>query len=118
MRNQTILAALTATTIVLFLASEAKAWGAAHVGYTHVGPNGAYHYGRTEAAGPYGAYSGAHVGGVSTYSRSSAYGPDTLPSYSSGSAYHYSTAGYGGYSAGGVRSGGFTDYSTGVYRRW
>jgi hypothetical protein len=35
--------------------SEVDAYGAGHVGYTHVGPNGAYHTGTTVAAGPGGA---------------------------------------------------------------
>ena len=38
----------------LLMPSRAAAWGAAHVGYTHVGPNGVYHTGRTVAAGPSG----------------------------------------------------------------
>ena len=54
--------ALIAAAAMLATASQAHAWGAYHVGYTHVGPEGVQHYGRTAAVGPYGAYSGAHYG--------------------------------------------------------
>jgi hypothetical protein len=93
--------------------AKAHAWGAAHVGYTHVGPNGVYHYGRTAAVGPYGAYSGAHVGGYGyggAYHYGGAYG-------GYGDAYHYNT-GYGGaYHYGTVPAGEY-GYRAGVYRRW
>ena len=74
---------------VLVMPSRAGAYGAAHVGYTHVGPNGVYHTGATAAAGPGGAYAGGHttaVGGGGAY----------------GGAYHY---GYGGSSAGASYNG-------------
>src|SRR5947199_9066001 len=61
----------------LLMPSKVDAYGAAHVGYTHVGPSGVQHYGATEAYGRGGAYGGEHA---------SAYG-------ASGGAYH---AGYGG----------------------
>jgi len=75
----------------LVTAGEAQAWGAYHVGYTHVGPAGVYHYGRTAAVGPYGG----------AYAR--------MPYSGYAGAY-----GYGGFRAGvygGAAAGGF-------YRRW
>ena len=75
------------------MAGDAQGWGAYHVGYTHVGPAGAYHVGRTAAVGPYGgAY--ARVPGPAGYA--GAYG-------------------YGGFRAGGVYGGA---YRGGFYRRW
>lgn len=78
-----ILSAFACTLFCLFTPSEAKSWGAAHVGYTHVGPNGIYHAGATAVRTPYGSgyhYGTAGVGG-----------------------YHYGAAGVGGYGAAGVR---------------
>jgi hypothetical protein len=69
----TIFAAALATSI---LPSSAHGYGAAHVGYTHVGPNGVYHTGETAARGP--------EGGVYGTSHTTAYG-------AGGSAYHSST---------------------------
>jgi hypothetical protein len=85
-----------ATLVLLALPSKANAYGAAHVGYTHVGANGVYHTGRTAAYGPGGAYAGGHTG---------AYGYGGA-SYHSGGAYHAGyryTPGYGG--AAGYRYG-------------
>src|SRR5258707_15305560 len=64
----------------LLTPSKVDAYGAAHVGYTHVGPNGVQHYGATAVHGPGGTYPGQH---------GSAYG--------AGGAYHArSGAAYGG----------------------
>jgi hypothetical protein len=105
----------------LLTASQAHAWGAAHCGYTHVGPQGVQHYGATAACGPNGSYSGSHYSGAGaggSYSGGSAhanYGG------SSESAYHYSgTSSYGAYHSTGV---GCTNayggaYSSGVYRAY
>ena len=82
--------ALLVALATLMTANDARAWGAFHAGYTHFGPGGVYHYGRTAAVGPYGAYSGAHVGGYGAY----------------GGAYH---AGYGY----GERYGGYSAASHG-----
>jgi hypothetical protein len=85
--------AIAVTLGTLSMAGEAQAWGAYHVGYTHVGPAGAYRVGATAAAGPYGgAY--ARVPGGGGYA--GAYG-------------------YGGFRAGGAYGGA---YAAGVYRRW
>jgi hypothetical protein len=53
---------LAATLLPLLVASRAQAWGAAHVGYTHVGPAGVYHVGRTAGVGPYGGFYGGRWG--------------------------------------------------------
>ena len=97
MLNKIILVVVAALAALL-TPSQVIAYGAAHVGYTHVGPNGVYHAGATEASGPRGAYAGGHT---------SAYG-------ASGGAYH---AGYGGaYHAGygGAAAGGY-HYSSSYY---
>src|SRR5262249_19130807 len=77
MLKKIILAACVAAVLALALPSRASAYGAAHVGYTHVGPNGVYHTGETVARGPGGTYGTAHTGAYGT----------------GGGAYH---AGYGG----------------------
>jgi len=117
LRNSTIVA-IVAGIAALLTPAPAQAWGAAHVGYTHVGPSGVYHYGRTAAVGPYGAYSGAHVGGYGyggTAYHAGAYGYGGAY----GGAYHYNTGyGYGGaYNYGTIPYGGY-GYESGVYRRW
>src|SRR5262249_5539862 len=43
--------AAAATLVSLATSSEVQAWGCYHAGYTHVGPSGVYHYGRTYAGG-------------------------------------------------------------------
>jgi hypothetical protein len=78
MLNKIILPAVVAALAALLTPSVAGAYGAAHVGYTHVGPNGVYHAGATEVRGGYG---GAAYGG-----------------------YHYTT-GYGGAAVGGASYG-------------
>ena len=59
MLRHSMFVAVAAAAAALLSPTKADAWGAAHVGYTHVGPSGAYHYGRTAAVGPYGSYRGA-----------------------------------------------------------
>jgi hypothetical protein len=112
---RTLFVALAATLLTLWTASPAQAWGAYHVGYTHVGYGGVQHYGRTAVVGPYGAYGGAHYGGVGyggAYRGGYGYGDRY------GGAYGYH-AGYGGYDYGGFRAGGvYGGYRAGVYRRW
>ena len=48
MLNKIITLATVVALATLLMPSRANAYGAAHVGYTHVGPNGAYHVGGTE----------------------------------------------------------------------
>ncbi len=47
-----VLATFAVALMPLLTASEVHAYGAAHVGYTHVGPNGVQHYGATERTVP------------------------------------------------------------------
>jgi hypothetical protein len=59
-----ILPAAVAVLAALLTPSKVDAWGAAHVGYTHVGPRGVSHAGRTAVAGPRGAAVGGRAGAV------------------------------------------------------
>ena len=97
MLRKTVILFIAVSLSVLPAASEAYAWGACHVGYTAVGPYGAYHRGLT--VGPYGAYS-----------RSSMVGPY--------GGYHHATGYSGGYVTGGFCSGGSDGnfYRAGTYR--
>jgi hypothetical protein len=108
MFRNALLAATAAALITLLSATEAHAWGAAHVGYTHVGPSGVYHYGATDVRTPYGAYGGAHAGAYG-------YGGATYHAgYGAAAGYHpYTGAAYGGY-----RYGTAGGYAGGVYRGW
>ncbi len=92
--------ALMAAAATLMTTAKAQAWGAYHVGYTHVGPYGVQHYGRTVGVGPYGAYSGAHYGAYGGYRAGYSYGARY------GEAYHYGYDRYGSYDRyGGYRRG-------------
>jgi hypothetical protein len=93
MLNKIIATAATAALAALLTPSQAGAWGAAHVGYTHVGPGGVYHAGRTVAAGPGGVYAGGRAGAYG------AGGGVYRAGYGGG-------VGYGGASFGGYRYGG------------
>src|SRR5262249_39592387 len=59
-----ILAAAATCLAALLTPTEVDAYGAAHVGYTHVGPNGAYHVGETAVAGPGGVHGEEYRGGA------------------------------------------------------
>jgi hypothetical protein len=59
---KTFLLAAMAVAMVVALPFMATAYGAAHVGYTHVGPGGVYHTGRTAVYGPGVAYYGSRTG--------------------------------------------------------
>jgi hypothetical protein len=108
---------LTLATLLaaLVTSSQVQAWGAFHAGYTHVGPAGVYHAGRTVGVGPYGAYSGGHSGfygyGGGAYHAGYGYG-DRYGGYG---AYHY--GGYDGYHYGAYPYYGGA-YGAGVYRAW
>ena len=101
MLNKIILPAMLAALAALLMPSRVGAYGAAHVGYTHVGPSGVYHAGGTVARGPGGTYAGGH----------------TTADGSGGGAYHARSA--GGYHAGyGGAYGGYhysAGYSGGVH---
>lgn len=99
----TFLALLTLVALTAMLTpTEAGAYGAAHVGYTHVGPNGVYHTGATAVSGPGGVYAGGHTtaagyGGASASTYRGGYAtPAGGAAYSAGRVYapSYGRAGY------------------------
>jgi hypothetical protein len=111
--HKTLFLAVAAVLVALALTSRAQAWGCAHVGYTHVGPMGAYHVSGTGVGG-YGGFGGYHSGAVGGYGGGYRYG-----SYGGSGGYggyHYDTIGYGGY--GGYHYGGYGGYSAGYVRAW
>jgi hypothetical protein len=93
MLNNICAAAVAAILAVLALPSDGSAYGAAHVGYTHVGPNGVYHTGETAYRGPGGVYAGGRTGayGYGGAEYRGGYGYRYTPSYggASGGAYRY-----------------------------
>jgi len=104
MLNKIILLAVVAALGALLTPAKVDAYGAAHVGYTHVGPNGVYHEGATVAGGYGGDYRGGAAYGVD-YRGGAAYGG----AYRGGAAYgdyHYTT----GYQGGVAVSGGSYAY--------
>jgi hypothetical protein len=110
---------VTAVTLAtLGAASTARGWGAFHAGYTHVGPGGVYHYGRTAAFGPYGGYAGARFGAYGGYG---GYGYEARRGNMTYLGYHpyaYGLSPYYGYRYGGLGYDRFGDYRAGFYRRW
>jgi hypothetical protein len=88
MFKKTILAAVVAAMLVILTPSTASAYGAAHVGYTAVGPNGAYHSGATAVSGAGGGYA------VSGRQTAAGYGGAATRS---GTVYHSGSVGYGQY---------------------
>jgi hypothetical protein len=109
MPNKIIPVVVVAALAVLLAPSEARAYGAAHVGYTHVGPNGVYHTGETAVAGPGGVAAtgrttAAGYGGTE-YRSGAAYGVDRGGAYGAAGDYRYAPS-YGGTAVGGeVRYG-------------
>jgi hypothetical protein len=108
------LATCAAALTLLAIPANTDAYGAAHFGYTHVGPAGVYHTGRTYASGPGGVYAGGRTGaygyGGAAYSGGFHYGATTYPSYGGvhygatyNSGYRYTPSYYGGASYGGYR---------------
>src|SRR5690348_3749657 len=102
MLRKALFLAAAATLLTLLTSAKAQAWGAYHVGYTHVGYGGVYHWGRTGYAG-YGGYDRYRYGGAYHYG-----GYGDYDRYRYGGLYHY---GYGGLGYGDV-------YRAGFYRRW
>src|SRR5262245_25218796 len=87
---------LAALFAALLTATEARAWGGFHRGYTiHTPAGGFYHYGSTAAYGPYGEHTASRSFGYSPYTGAYHTGYGQTAGYG-GSAYHYSS-GYGGY---------------------
>jgi hypothetical protein len=102
MFTKTVFVAVAGMLLSLLTASKAQAWGACHVGYTHIGYGGVQHYGRTVGVGPYGGgYSAGRYGSYGAYGGYRA-------GYGGYGGYHY--AGYGGAAYGGYRAG--------YYRAW
>src|SRR5579884_151841 len=110
MLKKIIALATMAALAALLMPSKVDAWGAAHVGYTHVGPGGVYHAGRTVAAGPggvyaggrtgaYGAYGGVYRGGYGAYGTYRG-GYGAYGGYGAATRYHYSAVPSGGASYG------------------
>ena len=64
MLHKIITLATVAAVAALLMPAKVDGWGAAHVGYTRVGPGGVYHSGRTVAAGPGGVYGGGRTTAV------------------------------------------------------
>jgi hypothetical protein len=60
MQSKFILSAIATAVSFLLIPSQLDAYGACHVGYTHVGSNGVYHAGGTAAYGERGRYGGAY----------------------------------------------------------
>jgi hypothetical protein len=89
-------AAMVAFLAALLMPSEAKAWGAARVSATRVGPaGGVHHASRTVAAGPRGVYTGGRAVGVGGVG----YGGVGYGAAAGGYRYNY------GYAGGGVAVG-------------
>jgi hypothetical protein len=89
-----VIAVIVATS--LMTPAKVDAYGACHVGYTHVGPNGVQHYGETAYRGP---NSSGYAQHGSAYGAGGAYHAGSGAAYGGayGGAYHYS----GGTAAGG-----------------
>ncbi len=90
MKRSWLMIAFLMLTVLAIRPTNALAWGGAHVGYTHVGPNGAYHAGYTRGYGGNDAY---HAG------------------YTTG-GYHYGTTSGGYYGAPGYHPPVATPYYT------
>jgi hypothetical protein len=114
-----LIPAFLAIVLMGLTSAPAHAYGAAHVGYTTVGPAGnVQHYGATAASGPGGSYAhtssttataGGTVAHTSSTAATGAYGG----TYQASSARVYSPTTYQGYSAAGHYG---TVSTTGVVR--
>jgi hypothetical protein len=101
-----ILPAVAAALVLMALPSPGGAYGARHVGYTHVGPGGVYHTGRTAVAGP----GGVRVGGSTT---AAGYGGGVYRGgYRAGVGYGGAVGGAAGYRY----AGGYGGAAVGGYR--
>jgi hypothetical protein len=110
MLNKITLLLAAGALMALVTPTKVDAYGAAHVGYTHVGPNGVYHTGETAVAGPGGVAVGGRTtaagygGGV--YHEGAAAGTTGYGGAAyGGSTYHYSPSYYGGTAVGGASYG-------------
>lgn len=99
--------AVFAAVVAVATPAELLAYGAAHVGYTHVGPNGVQHVGTTAVSGPggtaathnttaYGAGGGAYHSGTTAAATPYGAGATRTTTETTG-GYHYAPS-YSGYS--------------------
>jgi hypothetical protein len=107
MLNRIMMLVVAGAVAALLTPSEAAAYGAAHVGYTHVGPNGVYHTGETAVSGPRGSYetgrtTAVGAGGGAYHSEQGAGRTEYGGGAYGGASYHYSPSYYGGAAAGGA----------------
>jgi hypothetical protein len=110
MLNKIVMLLVVAALGALLMPTPVDAYGAAHVGYTHVGPNGVYHTGETAVSGPGGTYAGGRTtavgAGGGVYHEGGAVGTTGYGGAAYGGAsYHYSPSYYGGTAAGGAAYG-------------
>jgi hypothetical protein len=95
------LSAVAATLLVLVTRSDVQAWRGGHIGYTHVGVGGAYHFGATGFRGGYG---GGFRGG---YAYRGGFGGAYRGGYGYRGGFGYRDGfGYGGLYRGGYGYGG------------
>jgi hypothetical protein len=106
MLKKLILGFGAAAVVALTIPSEVRAYGAAHVGYTHVGPNGVYHAGATEVRGPGGSYEAGRTTAYGAGGGAYHAGYSTGAGYGAAGGYHY-TAGYSGGAAYGTAHYGY-----------
>jgi hypothetical protein len=110
MLHKTLLVIFALTVPAFWTTAEARAWGPArHVGFTHIGPGGIQHWGRTSFGGGYG---GVHYGAYGAYG-------GYRGGYGAVRPYGYGGYGYGGYHYGGYGYGyNYGGYRAGYYRAW
>jgi hypothetical protein len=104
MMKRIFVAVSLAALVVALTPTAVDAYGAAHVGYTHVGPNGVYHTGETAVRGPGGTYAGGHTtaaGYGGAYGSTAHYGATTAGGAAYGTAHYGGTVYAPGYHAAG-----------------
>jgi hypothetical protein len=92
MLRKTVFLAVLAVLFLLASSTKAHAWGAYHVGFTHVGYGGVYHYGRTYVGGLgyrglYGGYRYGYGGLYGAHYRYGYGGYYGTPAYGEGGYY-------------------------------
>src|SRR5438552_1033029 len=94
MLRKGLFSSLAAVVAMLLMPEAAWSWGGYHAGYTHVGPGGVQHWGRTAGVGPYGGFAGGHAWG-------GGWGGGYRAGYGYGARYGGLDGGVGGYRYGG-----------------
>jgi hypothetical protein len=126
MFRNALLAAAAAALVTLLTPATAPAWGATYVGYTQVGPYGAYQVNRAAVAGPYGYRGPVGVTGSpswnaaynATMARNTAYSVGAFPGAYGVTGAYYGYTPYGVGYAGGYRYMAPGVYGAGVFRAW